>query len=102
MGLHSVYFVLLLFSLVSLYRVTTSSMLCPEGSYCQAGENCTNDNSSCIEGTCSAEEAKANDKCDPDLPEEPSKPQLCACHLAVYSIAELVRQNFKKSATCRV
>ena len=61
MGLHTVYFVsILLFSMVSLYHA-----LCEDGWYCKAGYDCASDNSSCIEGTCDADQAAMNGTCDP-------------------------------------
>lgn len=61
MGLTSVYCILLLSSLVSLYHATMH--ICPEGQYCPAGEDCSSNSTLCEDGVCPAD-GDALDSCD--------------------------------------
>lgn len=52
MGLHSVYCVLLLFSLVSLYHASVD--ICPKGHYCPVDKDCSDDKTQCEQAMCLA------------------------------------------------
>ena len=52
MALFTAYSLLLLFTLAPLLHGL--HLLCPEGSYCPTGVDCSSNSSSCIEGTCEA------------------------------------------------
>lgn len=42
-----------------LLHATTHAQLCPEGSYCPAGADCSSDRNLCVDGVCSATAAGA-------------------------------------------